>query len=56
MIAPMAIERIVVESTRKSPASEIITVMPEKATARPEVRSATRRASGGSAPRRTSSR
>ena len=56
MIAPIAIERIVVESTRKSPASETITVTPEKTTARPEVRSAMRRASSGGAPARISSR
>ena len=56
MIAPMAIERIVVELTRNSPASEIITVRPEKVTARPEVRSAILRASSGAAPARTSSR
>ena len=56
MIAPIAIERIVVESTRNSPANEIITVRPEKVTARPEVRSAMRRASSGAAPARTSSR
>ena len=55
-IAPIAIDRIVVESTRNSPASESITVTPEKATAMPEVRMAVRRASAGSAPARTSSR
>ena len=56
MIAPIAIERMVVESTRNSPASEIITVTPLNATARPEVRMAIRLASTGSAPSRTSSR
>jgi hypothetical protein len=56
MIAPIAIDLIVVDSTRNSPASEMITVTPEKATARPEVRSAIRRASTGSAPSRISSR
>ena len=55
-IAPMAIERIVVESTRKSPASEIITVTPLKSTATPDVRSAVRRARSGSRPERISSR
>ena len=56
MIAPIAIERIVVDSTRKSPASERITVMPENVTASPEVRRATLRASSRSAPARISSR
>ncbi len=56
MIAPIAIERIVVESTSQRPASERITVMPEKVTASPDVRSASRRASTRSAPRRISSR
>ncbi len=55
-IAPRAIERIVVESTRNRPASEIITVRPEKVTARPEVRIAVRRASSGRAPACISSR
>ena len=56
MIAPTAMERIVVESTSQSPASETITVTPEKATASPEVRNASRRARSGAAPRRISSR
>ena len=55
-IAPMAIERIVVESTRNSPARETITVMPENSTAMPDVRMAIRRAASGSTPARTSSR
>jgi hypothetical protein len=52
----MAMERIVVESTRKRPAREMITVRPENATASPEVRRAMRLASTGSAPARISSR
>ena len=52
----MAIERIVVESTRNSPAREMITVMPENTTAIPDVRIAVRRAAAGSTPARTSSR
>ena len=56
MIAPIAIERMVVESTSQRPASDTITVIPEKSTARPEVRRETRRASTGSAPARISSR
>ena len=55
-MAPMAIERIVVESTRNSPPREMITVTPEKATATPDVRSAIARACSGSRPARTSSR
>src|SRR3954451_10023933 len=46
-IAPIAIDRIVVESTRNSPASEMIAVTPEKTTASPEVRREVRRGSGG---------
>ena len=56
MIAPIAIERSTLELIRNSPASEIITVTPEKATAMPDVRMATRRASTGSSPATTSSR
>ena len=56
MMAPIAIDRIVVESTSHRPASERITVTPENATASPEVRSAVRRASTGGLPARISSR
>ena len=56
MIAPVAIDRITVESTRNSPASAMITVRPEKTTAMPEVRIAILRASSGSRPSRISSR
>ena len=55
-MAPMAMDRTVVESTRNSPASEIITVTPENRTAMPEVRMAIRRATSGTTPARTSSR
>jgi hypothetical protein len=56
MIAPMAIDRIVLESMRNRPASEIRTVMPEIVTARPEVRIAASRARAGSRPLCSSSR
>ena len=52
----MAIERIVVESTRNRPASATITVTPENSTAMPDVCIAVRRAASGSTPARTSSR
>ena len=55
-IAPIAIECIVLESTRKRPASEISTVTPDTATARPEVRIAVASAVSGSAPPCSSSR
>ena len=55
-IAPVAIERIVVESTRKRPAREINTVSPEKATATPDVLMAVLRASSRVAPDWISSR
>ena len=55
-IAPVAIERIVAESTRNRPASAIITVTPENATAIPDVRIAVRRASSREAPDAISSR
>ena len=55
-IAPTAIERIVLELIRNSPASEISTVMPENATARPDVRMAVVRASSAVAPLWSSSR
>ena len=55
-IAPIAIERIVLESIRNSPASEMTTVTPDTNTARPEVRIAVARAVSGSAPLCSSSR
>ena len=55
-IAPSAIERIAVLSTIHSPASETITVRPLNSTARPEVASATARASAGLRPAAISSR
>ena len=56
MIAPIAIDWMTVESTRKSPASETITVTPEKTTAIPDVRIATCSASSRLRPSRISSR
>jgi hypothetical protein len=55
-MAPVAMERSVAESTRNSPARETTTVAPEKATATPDVRSATARASSGDRPPASSSR
>ncbi len=55
-IAPTAIDRMVLESMRNSPASEISTVTPENVTARPEVRMAEVRASSTVAPLCSSSR
>jgi hypothetical protein len=55
-IAPSAIERRAVASTIHRPASDTMTVTPEKATATPEVDSATARASSGLRPLRTSAR
>ena len=55
-MAPMAIERTTVASIKNSPASATITVAPEKATAIPEVRSATCRAASGERPSASSSR
>ena len=55
-IAPIAIERITVESSRKSPASEMTTVVPEKTTVAPDVRIATSSAASRPAPRASSSR
>ena len=55
-IAPIASERITVESIRNRPASETTTVMPEKTTVAPEVRIATRSASSRECPSWISSR
>ncbi len=55
-IAPIAIECAVLELIRNRPARAMITVTPEKATARPEVRIATVRASSSDAPALISSR
>ena len=55
-IAPSAIERIAWLSTIHRPASDTITVTPEKSTARPEVAIATERASSSGRPAATSSR
>ena len=50
MIAPIAIERIMVESTMNSPASEIDHRDPGEGDRGPEIRRATRAASAGWAP------
>jgi hypothetical protein len=55
-IAPSAIERIAWFGTSHSPASDSITVIPEKSTATPDVAMARARASAGARPSRTSSR
>ena len=55
-IAPRAIERSAWLSTIQIPASEMITAMPENATARPDVESAAARASSAERPALTSSR
>ena len=55
-IAPSAIERIAWLSTIHRPASDTITVRPEKSTASPEVAIATERASSCDRPAATSSR
>jgi hypothetical protein len=55
-MAPSAIERIAVLSIIHRPASEMITVRPLNSTARPDVASATPRASSCDRPAATSSR
>ena len=55
-IAPIAIDRMTVESSRNSPASETTTVRPEKTTVAPEVRIAMSSASSRCAPFSSSSR
>ena len=55
-IAPIAIECAVLESIRNRPARAMMTVTPENATARPEVRIAAVRATSSDAPRLISSR
>ncbi len=55
-IAPSAIERSAVASISHRPPSDRITVMPEKATATPDVAIARVRAASRLAPARTSSR
>ncbi len=56
VIAPIASERIAVESSRNRPASQTITVTPEKTTVAPEVRMAVSSAAARSLPACSSSR